>query len=406
MYRLNYILILALLTSCSSRKEDNIHSFREYEEDGVTIAETSGGPKHKEDLFTYEKVLTLAQNEEIEESLLFQPIHFLMDEEGRYYVLDYGNKRIAVFNQDGKYSHSIGRVGQGPGEFQFPWLLSVRDGYVTILDSRLRRTSIFDYNGMFIKQITFNRARINSSSRVFEGPGDTNILVLNIYHNEYRPRIVTSWRSIVFSAEEDTLCIIETDKVHESTLSSKTEALSGGYYKGNPHAVYDPARGFLLTSGIEPVMDWFNLSGELVQRIRLNTIPEPVTAEERAMVLSRLDEKIENASVPMLKTIMTEQRAIAEIPETKGYWCTLLVDEAGFIWAQKPYPYNADEYPESSEYLIFSPEGEYLGVTICPAERGMVSRGYFLSIQRNVQTETQNLIVYRIIPAVDGLKYP
>jgi hypothetical protein len=210
----------------------------------------------------------------------------------------------------------------------------------------------------------------------------------------------------VFSAEEDTLCIIETDKVHEATLSSKTEASSGGYYLGNPHAVYDPAKGFLLTSGIEPVMDWFNLSGELVQKIRLNTTPDPVSAEERAMVLSRLDEQIESASSPMLKTIRIEQREIAEIPETKGYWCTLLVDEAGFIWAQKPYPYYADEYPESSEYLIFSPEGEYLGVTICPAERGMISRGHFLSIQRNVQTETQDLIVYRIIPAVDGLKYP
>ncbi len=177
MYRLPYILVFVVLTSCSSRKADNIHSFREYEEDGVTIAETSGGPKHKENLFTYEKVLTLAQNEEIEESLLFQPIHFLMDEEGRYYVLDYGNKRIAVFDQDGKYSHGIGREGQGPGEFQFPWLLSARDGYVTVLDSRLRRTSIFDYNGRFIKHITFSRARINTTSRTFEGPDDTKILL-------------------------------------------------------------------------------------------------------------------------------------------------------------------------------------------------------------------------------------
>lgn len=406
MNRLRYILIFVVLTSCSSRKADNIHSFREYEEDGVTIAETSGGPKYNEGLFTYEKVLTLTQNEAIEESVLYQPIHFMMDEEGRYYVLDYGNYRIAVFDQDGKYSHGIGRQGQGPGEFQFPWLLSARDGYVTILDSRLRRTSIFDYSGRFIKQITFNRVRINTSSRVFEGPDDTKILLLNVFHNEYRPRIVTSWRAIVYSAEEDTLCIVETEKVHESTLSTKTEALSGGYYKGNPHAVYDPARGFLLTSGIEPVMDWFNLRGELVQRIRLNTTPEPVTAEERAMVLSRLDEQIDNASIPLLKTIRTEQRAIAEIPEFKGYWCTLLVDESGYIWAQKPYPYTVDEYPESSKYLIFSPEGEYLGTTVCPAERGMVSRGHFLSIQRNVQTERQDLIVYRIIPAVDGLKYP
>lgn len=406
MHQLRNIYILLILSACSTYETDTSHAFLIYEENGITVAETTGGPKYEGELFTYEKILTLDQNEEIEESLLYRPIRFIMDEGGKYYVQDSGNYRIAVFDLDGEFSHSIGRQGQGPGEFQSISLLSARDGYVTIFDNRLQRTSVFDYNGRFIKHITFSKARVEGSAKVYEGPGNTKILLKRVYHFDYRPKIITSWRAIVFSVEEDTLCIIETEKVHEATLSSKTEASSVGYYKGNPYAVYDPARGFLMTSGIEPVMEWFNLRGELVQRIRLNTSPEPVTAEERTMVLNRLDEVIEETSNPLLKTIMTEKRDIADIPDFKGYWCWLAVDESGFIWAQKPYPSTVDEYPESSEYLIFSPDGEYLGITIRPATGGTISRGHILSIQRNAQTGSQDLIVYRIHPTVPGLKYP
>jgi len=404
-YPLLASLVISLTAGCSPGDTGTSHSFRTFRENGVMVAETSEGPRYQEPLFRYEEILTLDQNEDVEESLLFQAFHYLMDEEGRFYVQDYGNQRIAVFDGNGTYSHSIGRDGSGPGEFQSVSLLSVRDGHVTALDTRQQRASVFDYSGGFIRHITIIDERVSSGSLVHEGPGDTRVLLKRVYHNEHRPKIVISWQARVYAPDGTVISTIETEPVHEATISTTVEASTGGYYLGNPGAVYVPDKGVLISTGIDPVMDWYDLNGDHFETIRLDILPEPVTAEEHSAILSRLDREIEEAQSPFMESITNEKRRIAEIPETKGYWCRLLVDEAGFIWAQKPYPYYLDEYPERSTYLIFSPEGEYLGITIVPTNSGTVSRGHFLATRWDEETGTTRLIVYRITPAVTGLEY-
>lgn len=42
------------------------------------------------------------------------------DDQGNIFVLDSGNQRIPEFDGTGKYLRTIGRQGQGPGEFQSP----------------------------------------------------------------------------------------------------------------------------------------------------------------------------------------------------------------------------------------------------------------------------------------------
>ncbi|MFC1529104.1 6-bladed beta-propeller [Gemmatimonadota bacterium] len=404
-YPLFASLVISLAAGCSSRDVDTRHSFRTFRENGIKIAETSGGPRFDEPLFRYEEILTLDQNEEVEASLLYRPIKYLMDEEGRFFVLDYGNRRVAVFDEGGTYSHSIGREGSGPGEFRILTLLSVRDGLVSVLDYRLQRVSVFDHEGGFLRHITFSSERLSIDSQVSEGPDGVKILVNRVYHNELRPKIVISWRVNVYSPDGNVISTVETAPVYDSTISEGVEASTGGYYLGQPGAVYVPDRGILITTGIDPVMEWYDLAGDHLETIRLNVPPEPVTAEERSATLSRLDQLVEEAGTPFMKNIREEQKRVAEIPEYKGYWCQIMVDEAGFIWARKPHAYYMDEYPAGSTYLIFSPEGEYLGDTLLPTGSGTVSRGHFLAIRRDADTGVTRLVVYRIHSAVSGLSY-
>ncbi|MFC1733183.1 6-bladed beta-propeller, partial [candidate division KSB1 bacterium] len=50
----------------------------------------------------------------------YRPAWIAKDSAGNIYVLDTGNCRIQVFNENGGYLRTIGRQGQGPGEFENP----------------------------------------------------------------------------------------------------------------------------------------------------------------------------------------------------------------------------------------------------------------------------------------------
>lgn len=94
-------LTTALILTCCSSDRGQGHSFEVEEIDGVLTAVNRGGPKFSEELFVYEKVVELEQDESQPESLLNRPETFLFDEQGYYYVEDDGNTRIAVFDPTG-----------------------------------------------------------------------------------------------------------------------------------------------------------------------------------------------------------------------------------------------------------------------------------------------------------------
>jgi hypothetical protein len=56
---------------------------------------------------------------EAEENLSFkEPSDIVRDSAGNLYILDAGNNRIQKLDSEGKFIKTIGRKGQGPGEFQ------------------------------------------------------------------------------------------------------------------------------------------------------------------------------------------------------------------------------------------------------------------------------------------------
>jgi len=82
-------------------------------------------------------------------------IMFNTDDEGNFYVSDFDNKRIQKYDQQGKYLLTIGRAGQGPGEFEFLSMprFDVQNN-LYVYDFISRRISFFDRNGKFLRQIS------------------------------------------------------------------------------------------------------------------------------------------------------------------------------------------------------------------------------------------------------------
>ena len=76
------------------------------------------------------------------------------DGAGRLFVFDSQADRIHVVGPDGEYRHTIGRSGEGPGEFRRPDGLAVmRDGRVVIADLGHRAYHIFGADGEFERMV-------------------------------------------------------------------------------------------------------------------------------------------------------------------------------------------------------------------------------------------------------------
>ena len=81
---------------------------------------------------------------------------FVVDDSGSIYVLDQQDSHIKAFDKDGRFVRTIGRRGQGPGEFESPVTLSFnRTTNELAVCQHSRRMSFFKPDGTFLRDLSF-----------------------------------------------------------------------------------------------------------------------------------------------------------------------------------------------------------------------------------------------------------
>jgi len=102
----------------------------------------------------FEETLTIGVSEGDENYMFGQSLYVNMDYEVCFFVTDWDRKHIRKFNPDGKYLLTIGRPGQGPGEFQNVWGPKFdTSGNLYVRDISNKKISFFSKSGDFIKGI-------------------------------------------------------------------------------------------------------------------------------------------------------------------------------------------------------------------------------------------------------------
>ena len=90
-----------------------------------------------------------------------------VDPVGRIYVLESDAHQVRVYSPAGKWLHTIGRHGSGPGEFQNPAGMTWSpDGELWVIDPGNSRASIFDLNGAHLED-----RRLNAGFELAPWPG-------------------------------------------------------------------------------------------------------------------------------------------------------------------------------------------------------------------------------------------
>lgn len=158
--RANSILILfsilLISTSCGKQKEEWKGKIEV--EDGVIVVKNPKEPIYDESIFSLEEELTITGEEGKEGQMFMNIVSIDVSEDGTIYVLDGKAANIKVFDSSGKFLKTIGRRGQGPGEFGRPEGFSITPlDEIAVNDPGRRSIQFLDKDGNFLRQIPVNQ---------------------------------------------------------------------------------------------------------------------------------------------------------------------------------------------------------------------------------------------------------
>ena len=417
-----WIVAIVILTACSSHSDKTQHSFQVFEEDGVQVAITSGGPKYTGELFTYEKVMVL-DTEQSEDTLLFRPTQFMADDAGNMYINDTGIGSILVFDATGRYTHQIGRMGSGPGESIYGQIQLIHDGMIQFYGIKERRTTRFNPDGTIV-DITTMPARIDlfGNTDFIILPDNRQLLLTNetqIGDNntpkgtKFSDSEIQRWGAIILSKDGDRISAAYTPWIPVSKMIEINYA--GSVYASpvpiafgpQPAALYHPTHGIVLSLSEQPILEIYDPTGRKTRMIRIELDPEPVTTADRNRVRQIFLEDAERPAGQSGKPVDWESMANQyPFADQKAFWGMAEIDVDGYFWLDMSLP------PETMDgdvhtFMVLNPEGEYLGTTSRPYHSSTsISGGRLYILEEDPESGEILPTIYRINPAVRGLIYP
>jgi hypothetical protein len=154
-YRLIALLASAFLicVSCGIQSHDWKGTIEEV--NGVTIVRNPGEPLYGNDVYTIKEDLKIG-DEGGDENFFFSFINYLaVDNKKNICVADTKEKNIKVFDSSGQFLRTIGRAGQGPGEFgRLAGIHINARNELAITDSSQRKIHYYSLEGDFLRSIS------------------------------------------------------------------------------------------------------------------------------------------------------------------------------------------------------------------------------------------------------------
>jgi hypothetical protein len=230
-----------------------------------------------------EKELTLGETPGANDPL-FQSIRsFRVDEEGNIYVLDMRALKLLKFDRTGKKVYSIGRKGQGPGEFMAPSGIELgKDNSILIFDVANRRLSYFTRaNGDLLKEIS--TAKWPRLFRVSDDSQGNFYGYMVVYEQDKTKRVICK-----FSSELD--LVKEIHEINDKALSNEIQVIATNLL----FRVLNND-GLLVANNQEYIFYEYNTAGDLVRTIQNDYRPVRITEADKKRELKA---RFEGAPAP------------------------------------------------------------------------------------------------------------
>jgi hypothetical protein len=263
---------------------------------------------------------------------------------------------------NGEYLFSFGRTGQGPGELQFPFNLSVFGEEVWVADMQNGRFSVFNLDGSYLNDYRWDGYRwFGGGFQLVSGSRILSAAQTHVGFNETE-KIDPEFYARIFtlgSEEADTLASMPGLRNHQITVSSVTGQsmvfIGPPQFAPRLHWASTGTDRFLTVTSLDYRFEERDLTGKIHREVVAPTPDLAVTQKEKEWFFEDKGMRFGFGSGEVY-TATRESLEKYPFADRRQAIEAIDIDPLGRIWVQA----NTLD-PGVSRMDLFSCEGDYLG---------------------------------------------
>jgi hypothetical protein len=328
---------------------------------------------------------------------LFNVAGALRLSDGRIVVANSGTSELRFFDASGAFLSSSGRKGSGPGELQdVLWIERLAADSIIAYDYRLRRTSVFDPHGRFVRSFDLHFIDQLGGFPTLVAPftdGSLLVALEQAFVGEREPGLRRDTTLYVRCDMEGAL--LDTLGVFPGGTSYSFQEgdawVGGGVVFGRfaQSAVRDS--GFYYGSSDSYEVGYYALDGTLQRLIRLDRPNLQVTPEDIELYTR---ESLARARDERRRQIRERMYARMPWPDVMPAYDEFMTDAEDNLWIAE-YRRPGDEQPR---WTVFDPAGTMLGVVETPPRFRIFQIGSGFVLGRwSDELDVEHVRMYRLL---------
>ena len=382
-----FSLVLVLLwVSCgTSETPDGKWRGTVTEENGVRTVLNPEEPVYGDLELELITELDLGEDPDDDNTVFFEARRLDVDEAGNIYVVDTGNHRIQKFDAGGRFLLTIGKEGQGPGEFEsVSNIFLAPDGTLYAVDGvRLQR---FKTDGTVLSTIPLtNRVRdfwITPEKHIYGVETRTTDegrrrLLVRLDPEGKEMDILTEFADVKPLDQERDGYRVRFVILHPYNPVLYLRAAAGG--------------GFLYGDSADYTIHLCSADGTTNLVINKAEASRQITQAEKDRVIEGVKERLESMGRSLPDEALEQG---CQFPPTSPFYVDILTDKLGRLFVRR----LRSSLDESGEQTldVFGPEGHYLHRITTEARPLVIRNGLLYELSEDEDTGAVRLRRYRI----------
>jgi len=379
------LFTICLMFSCAGEKKaESEWNGSVEQENGIRVVNNPEEPFYGNLELVFEQDLSIG-NEEDNNYLFYRPYGLGMDSQGNIYVMDTGNYRIQKFNSSGEYLQTIGKKGQGPGEFDRMQSFYI-DGEDSIYVSSGKKIQKFNDKGEFEKSIPL-------ASQIYDFWVSPDDFVYGLVYSSTEEGRVRKIMKITMEGKEvEEIAQFAATKVVSRKSGEETAAfLIYHAYNHSLPLVPFQNQGLVYAHSANYSLFHLNSYGELDLVIKKNEPYQSISKREKDKIIQDIKDHISDRGQKLPDDVIEQA---CQFPAHRPFFSELAVDGQGRIYVRRIR--SVFDEKETHEFDIFSPEGYYLYKTEIDFTPSLIENGFVYRIKSDEDSGTVKIIRYRV----------